>query len=570
MRIPSPPAYEFGPFRLDPGDRRLRRGGRAVPLTPKAVQILFALVEAAGRTLGKRELLGAVWPNAVVEENTLARNISTLRRALGEQAGDHEYVATIPGQGYRFVAPVRRRLDSIAVLPFSHVGPEPDPGTEALGDGIAECLIDSLSRLRDVRVLPRTSVFRYKGRDVDPLALGRELDVRALLTGQVAVMGESLIIKVELVDVASERQVWGDRYRRRLTDIFSLQEVLAREICERLHVRLGIDATEPLTRRHTGSSEAYQRYLLGRFHLGKRTRGAIASAISHFERAVDQDPGYALAFAGLADACALSASGADVERAPALVARARAAARKSIDLDETLAEGHASLAFVLFRHDWAWSDAESEFGRALELEPAAATAHHGYAMFLATMGRIDEAVAQIRRALEIDPLSLVVNAAFGRISHFGRRYDDAVEQYRRTLELDSNFAEAHFDLAMSFEEQGRYPEARRELEATIALSGADPTHLAELARCHALAGDRAEARRMLDSLWATSPRLATLPLDSAYVHLALGDKARALACLEEAYAGRCGRLVYLKVDPALDGLRSEESFQALLRRVGLE
>jgi serine/threonine-protein kinase len=563
----APPAYAFGPFRLDSGERLLRREGHAVRLTPKAIQVLLVLVENAGRPLDKDELLRAVWPDSVVEENTLARNISTLRRALGEKPGRPAYVVTIPGRGYRFAAPVSRALDSLAVLPFADTGT--DAETESLGDGITESLIASLSRVPQLRVVPRTTVFRYKDRRADPLALGRELDVRALVTGQVTMQGESLVVKAELLEVASERQLWGDRYRRKLSDIFAVQEEIAREIAGTLHVRLGIDPPAPLTRRHTESSEAYQSYLLGRFHLGKRTREAMTRASLYFAAAVERDPRYARAHAGLADACALLASGTDGPRALELVDRARSAARRAIELEPTLAEAHTSLAFVLHHHDWAWSDAEREFERALELDPEAATARHWYAMFLATMGRTGEALEQVRSAQALDPLSLVINAALGRVLHFARRFEDAVQQYSRTLELDPSFAEAHFDLGMSYEEMGLYAEARRELEAAVTLSGANPTQLTELARCHALSGNASEACRLLQGLEQAPAQPATLAFDSAYVHLALGDRDRALERLEQACARRCGGLVYIQVDPALDGLRSEARFQELVRRVGL-
>lgn len=563
----APPAYAFGPFSLDPGERLLRREGRAIPLTPKAIHVLLVLVENAGRPLDKEELLQAVWPDSVVEENTLARNISTLRRALGEKLGRHAYVVTIPGRGYRFVAPVSRALDSLAVLPFADAGS--DPETESLGDGITESLIDSLSRLPKLRVVPRTTVFRCKDRRADPLALGRELDVQALVTGHVAMQGESIVVKAELVEVASERQLWGDRYRRKLSDIFAVQEEIAREISSTLHVRLSVDPPAPLMRRHTESSAAYQSYLLGRFHLGKRTLEAMTRARLYFEEAVERDPGYAKAHSGLADACALLASGADGERPPELVGKARAAARRSIELNPRLAEAHTSLAFILYHHDWAWSQAEREFVRALELDPDAATARHWYAMFLATMGRIGDALAEVQCALELDPLSLVINAALGRVLHFARRFEEAVQQYLRTLELDPSFAEAHFDLGMSYEELGLYSEAQRELESAATLSGGNPTQLAELARCHALSGNGSEARRLLERLKGAPAQPARIAFDAAYVHLALGDRTRALECLEEACERRCGALVYIRVDPALDGLRSETRFQALMRRVGL-
>ena len=476
--------------------------------------------------------------------------------AAGQPAGER-------GQSGRS----KKAIDSLAVLPFANASGSPD--LDYLADGIAETLIDSLARLPHLRVAPRTSALRYRRRDLDLQAVARDLDVRAALTGSVSLRGDELVIRTDLVDLARDAQLWGERYTRPGADILAVQEEIAEEISRQLRPHLSLEERKKIQRRHTRSAAAYHAYLRGRHHLAKRTPEGLARALEHFQEAVDKDPGYALAYTGIADAHTLFAATGHAGLPPREAAvRARAAARRAIELDESLAEAHTSLAFLSFRLDWDFPEAERRFQRALELDPGNATTRHWHAIFFAAMGRIDEALAEIEHARRLDPLSLIIGTAAGRILHYARRYDDAIAQCRKTLEMDPGFAQARFDLAIAYDEVGRHAEAVTELEEAIRLGGRNTLYLAELARAHALGGRREDALRLLGELEALSARAHVSGYDLATVHVALGDREQALSWLARGYESRSTAMPYLKVDPSMDPLRDEPRFQDLLRKLG--
>ncbi|MCA1849770.1 MAG: winged helix-turn-helix domain-containing protein, partial [Acidobacteria bacterium] len=436
-------SYEFGPFRLDTEERLLLREGRPVPLTPKAYEMLLALVERSGHIVGKEELLKEVWPEQFVEEGNLTQHVFALRRALGESREGPRYIETVPRRGYRFVAELRRppgggaetverrlgarafveepargeAIDSLAVLPLANACA--DPSWEYLSDGITESLINTLSQVPELRVVPRSTVFRYKGRDVDPQEAGRELGVRAALAGRVCQIGNMLIVQVDLIDVANQAQLWGEHYRREMSDIFDVQEEVAREIFGKLRVRLTSEQRRRLGKRQTESTEAYQAYLKGRYHWNKRTEDGLKKSTQYFQEAVEIDPAYAPAYAGLADSYALPAI-AEYGLLPPRegMPRAKAAASRALEVDETLAEAQTTLAHVRAFYDWDWPGAELEFLRAIELNPDYAFSHHWYALYLTAMGRHAEAIAEEGRAQEIDPLSLIINKNVGTILYY--------------------------------------------------------------------------------------------------------------------------------------------------------
>ncbi|MFQ5818329.1 MAG: tetratricopeptide repeat protein, partial [Terriglobia bacterium] len=468
---------------------------------------------------------------------------------------------------YRYIAPIggAEGIASVAVLPFENASG--DPETEYLSDGITESLISNLSQLPNLRIMARSTVFRYKGPEVDPQQAGRELKVGAVLTGRVLQRGDTLIIGAELVDVAQGTQLWGGQYNRKLADIFALQEEISRAIADKLRLRLTGEEEARLARRSTENPEAYQLYLKGRYYWSKRTPDGFQKGLAYFQQAIERDPNYARAYAGVADCYAL-AGYLRLSRQEAMP-KAKAAARKALEIDDTLAEAHTSLAYVKHRFDWDWSGAEREFQRAIEVNPNYATAHQWYALYLSTMGRHEEALAAIKRAQQVDPLSLVMSTGVGRILHFARRYDQAIEQYRKTLEMDPNFASTHIDLAMTYEAKGMYDEAVAEYLKGRTLRGEREEDLAALRQAYEESGWRGYWQKELELLQERSRRSYVAPFMMTLTYLRLEEKEQVLAWLERGYEARGAGLVFLNAVSAFDLLRADPRFQELVRRVGL-
>jgi serine/threonine-protein kinase len=476
-------------------------------------------------------------------------------------------LAVLAVAGYFLVASREPAMDSVAVLPFANVGG--DPGAEFLSDGITESIINSLSQLSGLKVMSRGSVFRYKGREVDLQNVARELRVRALLTGKVAQRGDTLIISAELVDARYNRQIWGEQYTRKLADILQVQEEIARDISENLRLRLTGDDQKKLTRRYTDNSEAYQLYIKGRFYWNKRTDEGYERAIDHFKRAIEVDPNYALAYAGLGDSY-IFINTSSLPRSEAMPLAADAA-RKALHIDDGLSEAHTSLARVHMYLDFNWSAAESEFKRAIELNDSYPTAHQWYAELLSARGELARAEAEIKRAQELDPLSLTISNAVGVISYFGRRYDFAADQFRKTLEMDNNFARAHTWLAQTHTEKSQFAQASAELDKASALVGHNNSLVVpELGRLYAVSGRRAEAIKVLEQMQELGKIRDVSEYAVALIYASLGEHERAFEWMDKALETKDGHLVHLKVDPRLDMLRTDPRFQELLRRVGLD
>jgi TolB-like protein/Flp pilus assembly protein TadD len=585
--------YEFGPFRLDTRERVLLRDGRPLQLKPKVYETLLALISQSGHVVDKEDLMRQVWPDVVVEENNLTGNIYALRRMFAE----YDCIETVPRRGYRFTAEVKRvqvadvkvvnrsasetevqiketistsghAIDSLAVLPFINAGA--DPEAEYLSDGITESIITNLSQLSQLRVMARSTVFRYKGRESDPREVGIELGVRAVLLGRVVQLNDRLSIRAELVDVADGAQLWGECYQIQMADILDVQEEIAREIFEKLRVRLTNEERKRLGKRHTESPEAYQAYLRGRYYWNKRTEEGLKKSTQYFQQAVDIDPAYAPAYAGLADSYALPGI-AEYGLLPPREAmpRAKAAASRALEIDDTLAEAQTTLAHVRAFYDWDWPRAEQEFKQAIKLDPNYAFAHHWYALFLAAMGRHAEAIAEEERAQEIDPLSLIISKNVGTILYYAGRLDESIEHYRKTLELEPNFARTHIYLGLAYERRGTFKEAIAEYQEALRISGGGTVLSALLGHAHALSGNRAEAVKIIDRLMDQSERQYVPAFNIALIHAALGENDLAFEWLDKAAEERSSWLVSLNVEPMLDSLRSDPRFTALLKRLGL-
>jgi TolB-like protein/Tfp pilus assembly protein PilF len=457
--------------------------------------------------------------------------------------------------------------NSIAVLPLVNAGN--DPNTEYLSDGISEALINSLTELQQLRVIARSTAFRYKGKDVDPQTVGRELSVQTVLMGRVRQLGDTLNIQVDLVDTSTGAQLWGTEYERKLSDLLSMKQTIAREVTDKLRLRLSGEEQQRLTERDTTNSEAYQFYLRGRFYWNKRTAEGLKKAIEQFQQAIEKDPSYALAYAGLADAYS-TLPGYSATPASEVVPKARGAASRAIELDPNLAEAHASLAYIMMGLDSDPAGAEKELRRAIELNPNYPTAHHWYGLLLGSLGRFDEAKREILRAQQLDPLSLIINRTVGTIASWARDDDQAMLAAQKTLEIDPNFPPAHEDLAAIYRIKGKYDEAISEMNKAIALNGRLPHYVAALGCIDASSGHKDEAQKKLNELLAREKTEYVSSADIAAVYVALGDKEKAFERLEEAIKNvTVSTNVNLKVGAAWDPLRSDPRFAELLRRAGL-
>jgi serine/threonine-protein kinase len=463
----------------------------------------------------------------------------------------------------------RLPLDSLAVLPFFTTSD--DPNAAYLAEGIPESLILNLSRLSELRVMAWSTVARFRGREVDALEIGRDLDVRAIFAGRMHKFADDLVIKTELVDVDDGSQIWGAQYRRKLDDLFTIEQELSREICERLRLKLNEEEKERLAKRYTENAEAYQAYLKGRYYWNQRNARSLKKAIESFEQAIKLDDSYALAYAGLADCyCLVSIYGAAPPKA--VMPRAKAAAMKALDFDDGLAEAHTSLAASLIWFDWDWEGSEREFKRAIELNPSYAVAHHWYgSVLLSAQGRFEEALASERRALELEPFSLVVNSNLGFICYQAGRFDEAVEHMRRTLEMDDDFVYARFHLGLCCAHLGDYDKAIAELELAIEQAGGRGALIqAALGYAYAAAGRHEEASRVLAHMQTFPMNRDVSPFYLAMIHAGLGDKEQALKWLESACEERYNWVVWLRTEPMFESLRGEGKFVELARRIGLE
>ncbi|HYY94139.1 MAG TPA: winged helix-turn-helix domain-containing protein [Pyrinomonadaceae bacterium] len=578
---------EFDDFRVDVVKRRLTRAGETVPLTTKAFDTLLALVESGGEIVEKEELMKRVWPDSFVEDGNLTQNISVLRKALGERPGAHQYILTVPRVGYRFVAEVRPLPDadggatkaradssprragqetvpSLAVLPFNLLTPGGED--EYLGLGLADALITRLSNLRRVIVRPTSAVLRYAQPERDPAAAGRELGVELVLEGSVRRAGGRLRATVQLVSAEDGRALWADKFDEEFTDLFEVEDSVAERVATALALRLSGEERAQLSRRYTNNVEAHEFYLRGRYHANKFTLENFYKAIECFDRALEIDPDYALAYAGIAESYWIAA---DLYLNPReAVKKAQEASIRALKIDDTLAEAHTFLATTRMNYDWDWKEAERHFKRALELNQAYAPARHWYGWFLTIMGRHDEAIAQLQWARQLDPFSLGVNWFLSASLCLAGRYEESAERARELIALEPNFWPGHWALGAARTYQGEFGEAIAAYRRAGALD-ASPMIRGALAHVHALAGETEEAQAILSELKRAEPDTYVPPYYLALVHLALGERGEAITYLERAYEEHDGSLPLIKVDRRLDALRSEPALQRLMSRVGL-
>lgn len=622
-------SYEFGRFRLKTAERVLLREGELVPLTPKVFDILVTLVEHGGQVVAKDDLMKRVWPNTFVEEGNLTQNISLLRKALGESPGGVQFIETVPRRGYRFVAATNQSwgdrvepeipeppiepviestppvvsipntngqsagakrstplyalaaalvvvgiiglvyftsagkagnpaaIQSIAVLPF--IDESSDPDAEYINDKIAESLINSLSKLPQLRVVPRSVVAGYKGREMDPRKIGQDLNVRAVVTGRMRRHGDIISIQADLIDLDSVAQLWGQHYDHKVSDVLLVQDDISRDIFENLRLKLNVEEKKQL--------EAYRVYLKGRNAWNKRTGDALIQAIDFFNQAIAIDSNNSAAYAGLADCYNMLVVYGRLTPKEGFP-KAKEAATKALEIDESSAEAHSSMAFIKFRWDWDRTATEREFQEAIKLKPAYAPAHQWYSSYLVAVERFDEAIAEAKRTEELEPLSFVASSHLGWIYYLSGQNDKAIEQCKKILELDPSSFPARRYLGLAYEAKGMYAEAITEFQTGVKLSGS-PLMLALLGHAYAASGKTAEARQVLSDLQQLKDQRYVSPYTVAAIYAGLGDQEQAFKWLETAVEERDIWLMNLKVDPVFAKLRSHREFTDILARIRL-
>ena len=623
---PQSQILTFEGYSVDPASRSLSKAsGEQIPLTPKVFDTLLFLVTNQGRVIGKDEFLSAVWADTIVEENNLSQTISAIRRVLGERPGERRFIETIAGRGFRFVPSVKiidskpigtstvsnaddltdpasaaeprsrqklrpfgaalaagavviaiiaglyayrkeqssspETIHSIAVLPFKPIVPEKsDPALEL---GMTDALIWKLSG-GEVEVRPLSAVRRYGSLETDAVNAGRNIGVDAVLDGRMNVADKQVRISIQLIRVSDGKQLWADQFDDNFNGIFSVQDSISARVASELKVRLGANDKK----RYTRNAEAYQLYLKGRYLSQRAQLAEINTSIDYFEQALAVDPNYVPAYVGLADAYRAKVLIADAAPAEAL-ARAKTAVRQAISLDDSYAEAHAMMGWLLFWHDWDWPAAEREAKRALELDPNSSDAHQFYAHLLSNTGRHNEALREIARAIEIEPLSLRANSFYGMFLYQAGRYDQAIAQFRKTLDLDPNYRLALMFTSRSLAEQGKYEEAisaARKVKE-VAEDATDVTTFEAYAL--AKSGDTPGAASILKHFLDESNRRYISPYNIALIFNVLGKNETALDYLEKAYIEKDIRMVFLNVEPKWTNLRETPRFSRLLKEMNL-
>ena len=623
--------YQFGKFVLDPQEKTLFVEGASVHLPAKEFETLLLLVENNGKALSKDEMMSAIWQDAFVEETNLVKQISRLRKIFN--VNGEKLIETLPKHGYRFSAEVSQifepagetilekrtvkrltvkleensedqplpaakrkfplpaifggalillavvsgiwfwsgtktpaKINSIAVLPMRPLST--DKTSKALGLGLTDELIMKIGGLRQTAVRPMSAVTPFADAPQDSLEIGRKLNVDAVLEGTIQQAEGRVRLNVRLLRIENGEQIWAEQFESDTAQIFDLQDRLTAQTAHALRLKLGATENEQITKRFTNSPEALDAYQKGRYFWNRRTAADLETAINHFNDAIEKDPNYALAYAGLADAYSLLA---DYNGAPPdeVYPRAKNAAMKALELDDKLAEAHTSLAYVKMYYYWDWQAAEDGYRRAIALNPNYASAHQWYSEYLAAMGRFDEALAEIRRAKEIDPLSPVINAGEIWILYFARQYDEAIERGRRVAEMNPQFAEIHEYLKRCYDQKGMYAEAIAARQMRRRLVGLDATETANLKDAASADNSSDYWKKRLEQEIEEGRRESPEPFNMAEIYAQLGEKDLAFEWLEKAIKNRDYEVMYLKVAPNLDSLRSDARFADALRRVNL-
>jgi len=624
-RTPWTPSKRFGPFEFDLQTRMLRKEGQLINLRGQPVEILAVLLERPGQLVSRDELRAMLWPSDtfVDFDHSLNAAVNKLREALGDSAENRRFIETIPRRGYRFAAVVesadstlsanpqplaprawpelrevllrsRSRvvtalgtillttsvvvgtlvllrpavppIRSIAVLPFKNLSG--DPNQEYFADGMTDTLITELAQVGVLRIISRTTAMQYKTTNKTLPEIARQLQVDAVVEGSVQRSGNRVRIDAQLVHAPTDRQLWAQSYERDLSDILALENQVARAIVKEIHGKIRPEELAHGRNIRSVDPEAQEDYLKGLYYWGRRPMG-LQKGIGFFQQALERQPTYAPAYAGLALSYATMGSWENGALSPReTMPKAKAAALKALELDDTLSQAHAALAYVQFHYDWNWVAAEKEFQRSLQLNENDPTAHHWYSHLLTAAGRNTESLAESKRAQELDPLDPGISIHLAWLYYYAHEYDKVIDQSRLVLEAAPQSFWPHFDLGLAYEKKSMFPEAIDEFQIAREMSPTSTFVISSLGHTYALAGEHATATKVLSELIESSKRFYVPAFDIAVVYAGLGDNKNALRWLEKAFAEQSGWLVYLRFDPRFDALHSDSHFQDIIRRVG--
>lgn len=562
-------AVRFGVFEVDLRAGELRKQGIKIKLQEQPFQVLRMLLERRGDVVTRDELQKRIWPadTFVDFEQGLYNAIKRLRETLADTAETPRYIETLPRKGYRFIGTVTAsvpRIESLAVLPLENLSR--DPEQEYLAEGLTEALITTLAKIGGLRVVSRTSVMRYKGARKSLREIARELEVDGVIEGTVQRSGKRLRISAQLLHAPTDTHLWAETYDRDLRDALALQAEVARAIANEIRVKLTpVDQARFAEARHV-DPEAYEAYLKGLYHWNKQSREDLKKGIHWFQQAIAKDPTYAAAHLGLADCLSVLAWGSFVAPEEGC-GRAKGLLLEALEMDRGSGEAHASLGFVTMVYDYEFASAERQFELSIELSPRYATAHHWFGLYLALMGRFEEGYTELQRAVRLDPHSPQIRVTLGLIYWSWGKYDLAVKNFEKALEIDPDFLWAHCSMAFTYADQSKYDRAIAAGRRAVDLSQGAPSTVAFLGYEYALAGHLAEARKILEQLQEISKQQYVTSYGVALIYAALGETNETLRWLETAYNERAAWMVFLKIDPPFDYLRSDPRFQDLMRRM---
>ena len=616
--------FSFGDFIVDCENFRVLKGGKILTLTPRAFDVLIYLIRHSERVVEKKELFDQVWRDTIVTDNALTKVVKELRQVLADDVNDPKYIETVPKRGYHFIAPVtesdlalalagtndlpqrstssrfvfsprvlgllitglvlvlvlgawlfsRKRnsqgssspIRSIAVLPFKPLNAE--SRDESLEMGMTETLITRLSNLRQVAVRPMSAVRRYTALQEDPVRAGNAIHAEAVLEGSIQKADERIRVTARLIDVRDGVTLWSEQFDENFTDIFKVQDSIAQRITDALALRLSRQEREQLAKHYTDSPEAYQLYLQGQLIWHSRRPNWFEHSLAYYQKALEQDPNFALAYIGMAD-CYISQSGHRRISMQEAEAKARPAIMKALELDNDLALAHNALAELKYQYEYNWSTAETEFKKAIELNPNVAWIHQAYGWFLMSEGRFDEARVEMDKSQELDPSSIATSAARGKLFYYTRQYDLAIRHFQNLLALEQQNPVVHI-LYSLYSQKQMYPEAVEAYLTLMTQNGAPPQRVQELREAFGISGWQGFLRKRLEALKDEAKARYVEPFRFAYLYAELGEKDEALAAIEEAVNARDVFVIQLKIEPAFDNLRDDPRYSELVRRIGLQ
>ena len=585
MTSQTPRFYQFGEFRLDAEGRRLLKQNQEISLTPKAFDTLLELVKLKGRVLDREELMRKVWPNSFVEEGNIKVTIFNLRKALEDNPAEMRLIQTVPRHGYRFAAEVVEiddmaeaelglnsekqttdaEIKSLAVLPLKVIGGVAD---EYLGLGLADALIIKLSGVKDIVIRPTSAVRKYVDLDEGALNIARHLQVEAVLEGHIYRAGDRVRVTIQLISAIDGRTLWADKFDEWFIDIFDVEDSISEQVAQALMLELSGTDRRRLTKRYTENIEAYQLYLKGRYHWAKRLSQGTRIAAEQFRAAIDLDPNYTLAYAGLAD-CYAQLAWLTLMAPSDTLPVAKAAAERALELDPLLAEAHASLAWIHLIYDLDYSRSEAAFRRSLELNPNYSVARMWFGVLHIATERFSEAIEELNIALSLDPLSPIINALVGWPFYFMREYEPAIELFKKAIELEPRSLPAHYLLGTTYLQTGSLKEAINEMRTARDLDDSSLMTLG-LAQAYAVSDAPVQVKQLMNELSRSVIEKGKYvsPYDEAGLYLRLGDYDRAINKLEDAFSDRSAWRIFLPVDPKFDVLRGDERFVKLLQGMG--